>query len=77
MPRTAHFSPPPLHRGVEENPSKREPYENKNSKISQQFRAVIEHVMTHLMRHYHANFRERALLEQIVIERDACRAEKS
>ena len=31
--------------------------------------------MPHLVRHDSANFRKRALFEQIVIERDACRAE--
>src|SRR5436309_9771170 len=71
------FISPAIDSSVEENPSKRETDENKNSIISYELRAMIEHVMAHLMCHDHANFRERALLQQIVIERNTRRTEKS
>ena len=38
---------------------------------------MIKDVMPHLVRHDSANFGKRAFLKQIVIERDACRAEQS
>ena len=73
----APFVSPTPHSCFKENPSKRESDKDKNSKISQQFRAVIENVMAHLVRHHHANFRERALLEQIIVQRNARCAEES
>src|SRR6266481_9244397 len=73
----APSGPPTLHSCVEENMSKRESDKDENSKISQQLRTMIENVMAHLVCHDHANFRECAPFEQIIIERDPRCAENS
>src|SRR4029450_7811693 len=46
----APFVSPAPHSGVKKSASKRESREDNNSGISQQFRAVIEHIVTHLVR---------------------------
>src|SRR2546430_8145975 len=54
-----------------------EPDENKNRERHRKLGAMIENVMTHLMRHHFANFRQRALIEQIVVKSDSRRDRKS
>src|SRR2546427_3804736 len=66
----APFVAPVPHGSFEENPSNRESDEDKDPKISYELRAMIEHVMSHLVSHDRADFWERALLEQVVIERN-------
>src|SRR5439155_13745476 len=73
----AQFFSPPFYRCFKQSASEREANENKNSKISYELRAMVEHVMPHLVCHDLANFRQRTLLEQIIIERDSRRAKKS
>src|SRR5213080_266471 len=73
----APFFSPAFYRCFKQGASDREPGEYKNSKISYELRAMVQHIMTHLVRHNLANFRERTLLEQIVVKRNPCRPEKS
>src|SRR5205814_9986137 len=71
------FASPASDRHVKKITSKREPDENKNSQIGQELRAMVKHVMPHLVGHNLANLQERTLLEQVVIERNPRRAKKS
>src|SRR6266513_1486899 len=73
----APFFSPAFYRCFKQSASEREPGENKNSKKSYELRAMVEHIMTHFMCHNLANFRERTLLEQVIVQRNARRAEKS
>ena len=63
----APFFSPAFYRCFKQSASEREPGENKNSKISYELRAMVQHVMPHLMCHDFANFRQRTLLEQIIV----------
>ena len=70
MPRIPHLFPQRFTAASKRVRVKRKSDEDKNSGISQQFGAVIEDVVAHLVRHHHANFRERALLEKIIVQRN-------
>ena len=63
------------HRAREKEPRKGEPAEDKKAGVKNQFESVVKHVVTHLVRHHHADFREAALLEKIVVQRNSCGAE--
>src|SRR5436190_5978414 len=52
---------------IKQNSSKREADEDKNSEVGQQFRTMVKYVMAHLVRHYCADLRDRALFEQIIV----------
>ena len=62
---------------MEEPTGKRESDQKEEAEIQDKFPAVIQNVMAHLVRHDLTNFGQRALLEQIVIERDARGAEQT
>ena len=40
---------------------------DEEAKIENQLDPVIEHIMSHLVRHHEADLRQRALLEQVVV----------
>ena len=77
MPRTPHLSPQRSDGCIKQNSSERESDEYKNSEVGQQLRAVIKNVMAHLVRHHRADLWHGALLEQIIVQRDARCAENS
>ena len=51
--------------------------EEKDPEINDELYAVIQNVVTHLVGHDFANLRERALLEQVVVQGDAGGAQKA
>ena len=45
--------------------------------VKRQFRAMVENEMPHLVGHDHTNFGQRALLQQVVVQRNPCRPQKT
>ena len=77
IPRTPQRSPQ-RRTAVSKNAfASRKSKQEEQAEIHDQFGAVIQDVVTHLVGHDFANFRERALLEQIIVQRDSSRAEKT
>ena len=52
-------------------------HEKEKAEINHQLEAMIQNVVPHLVGHHFADFRQRALLEQVVVERDSGRAEEA
>src|SRR5262249_47377138 len=66
---TAHtpFLAPASDSCIKQNSGKCESDEDKDAQVGQQLCAVIQNIMTDLVRHHRADFRQRALLEQIIV----------
>src|SRR5438105_14751860 len=76
-PAHAPVRAPAPDRAIEGDSQDRESKEEKDPEINDELYAVIQNVVTHLVGHDFANLRERALLEQVVVQGDAGGAQKA